>query len=111
MIDFIEATEVRQLPPLVRDLIDVGYPRRQVLRWHRAKLGHLLRVSRPKGVSQSSLLRALESGPATTRELAERLRMSPENVTMRLKSPLRSGLVRRERVTRGAYRYALEGLR
>lgn len=28
MIDFVEATEVRQLPPLVRDLIDVGYPRR-----------------------------------------------------------------------------------
>lgn len=105
MIDFVEATEVRQLPPLVRDLMALGYPRALALQWHRQRMGSPTPRG-PKGASRAVLLRELEDGPRTSNELAARLKLTPENVTMRLRCALAAGLVTREKLRGARCRFA-----
>lgn len=105
MIDFAEATEVKLLPPLVRDLIGVGYPKALALQWHRARMGTEQSRKRPAS-SRAVLLKELERGPRTSHELAAKLRLTPENVTMRPRCALAAGLVTREKLRCARCRFA-----
>lgn len=94
MIDVKNAQEVwgrsRPLPPLVVELLGLGYPRRLVLRWYRARLGVRPKARRD---ARGRLLRALRKRPLTAAELAAKLRITGENAASQLAHAERAGLV------------------